>query len=105
MNFHASNNTYLSLLNNICIYFSEEVVLSTGVMSESTHWKQTALWLSKENCFDVLEGDMIQGTVKYSRTEINARDYLITVSWTMTPIIPSAERLNEIRTQKFFLGS
>ena len=59
----------------------KEVTLTTGVASEPTHWKQTALWLEPGNCSSVKTGDAIHGLVTYKRSAHNARDYSIKLTW------------------------
>ena len=66
----------------VCLY-SKEVTLSTGVQSEATHWRQTALWLEPANCAPVKVGDTVTGLLTYKRSKENARDYGLKLDWTV----------------------
>lgn len=51
------------------------VTLSTSVQSQSTHWKQCVLWLSKDNFMTLVVGTVVCGTVEYRRCKECSRDY------------------------------
>ena len=55
--------------------------LSTGCAADSTHWKQTVLWLKPEDVMSCEVGENIGGNMHYQRSEENPRDYLIVVTW------------------------
>ena len=74
-----------------------DVLLTTSVQTVPTHWKQTTLWLTRENTFMADSGDEVVGTVHYTRSEANERDYVIEVSWCHT-------KTNTNFTQKFVLA-
>lgn len=94
----------LNLFHFLKLSNSKEVILSTGVAAEPTHWRQTALWLEPKNCSKVSAGDIIQGSITYKRSESNARDYCVTVNWTIDSRLDSTNT-SEDKVQKFKLAS
>ncbi len=59
----------------------ESCVLSTGCEAETTHWKQTVLWLPLDACMQCDAGENISGNMHYQRSAENPRDYLLVVTW------------------------
>ena len=82
----------------------KEVTLTTGVASEPTHWKQTALWLDPGNCCAVRAGNTIHGLLTYKRSALNARDYSIKLTWTICGL-DSGDILQAEKSQAFKLAS
>jgi len=60
-----------------------QVNLPTATQTEPTHWKQTVLWLDKDNQFDVAAGALVQGQLTFTTSKANARDYIISLSFTI----------------------
>ena len=83
--------------------YSKEVILSTGVAAEPTHWRQTALWLEPDNCTLVKVGDVISGLLTYKRSTQNARDYNLRLDWDINSST-SASAIQG-KTQNFRLAS
>ncbi len=71
--------------------------LSTSVQTESTHWKQTVLWLKPEHRFEVTKGAIITGKLAYQRSSKNPRDYDVVLTFT-NPVT------NEEQTQLWALA-
>ena len=59
----------------------EQCVLSTGCEAETTHWKQTVLWLPSDSRVQCEAGEEINGSLHYQRSAENPRDYLLVVTW------------------------
>jgi len=58
------------------------VFFSTGCQSESTHWKQTALWIDPTNGSPFLKkGEVMKGTFQMGRNPLNHRDMDFLVVW------------------------
>lgn len=88
--------------------FLKEVTLTTGVAADPTHWKQTVLWLTPENCSMMQQGDVIRGVIKYARGTVNARDYDITVTWRVESSAQTTKSTADTtgeKTQTFLLAA
>ena len=73
------------------------MVLSTGIESAPTHWKQTVLWLREENRLQVKRGDKIVGMLRYDRLEENPREYSITLAWNLDGCSPKFSQVFGLR--------
>jgi hypothetical protein len=87
------------------LHFSDStapVILSTGTAAETTHWKQTVLWLAPSRQVTGSAGDTITGTIRYTRSEKNDRDYEISVAWAV--VGGTSGFASQSQSQTFVLG-
>ncbi len=93
-----------------------EKILSTHSSESPTHWKQTALWLNKEDWLKIPLNSgnngivTIDGTIEYTRCEDNKRDYDIILTWKhptwgTESSIGKVGKVGKEYIQRFILGS
>merc|ERR1711957_665726 len=58
------------------------IFFSTGCQSESTHWKQTSIWIDPINVSPTLKvGEVMKGTFQMGRNSSNHRDMDFVIVW------------------------